>query len=62
MNIELSQYLNDCERLEYIKILHKIENITSKETGLYWKGFNDCLKYIEMFLSGAIKRIHHGSD
>lgn len=62
MNIELPQYLNDCERLEYIKILHKIENIISKETGSYWEGFNDCLKYTEMFLSGAIKRIYHGGD
>lgn len=62
MIIEIPQYLNDSQRLEYIKILHKIENITSKETGLYWTGFKDCLKYTEMILSGAIKKISYGTD
>ena len=62
MNIELPQYLSECERLEYIKILHKLENITSKYNGEYWSGFRDCLKYTEMFLSGAIKKISYGTN
>jgi hypothetical protein len=35
MTIELPQYLNDSQRLEYIKIIHKIESIASDEKGLY---------------------------
>ena len=62
MTIELPQYLSDCERLEYIKIIHKMETCMKKTTGAYSEGYQDCLKHIEMFLSGAIKRVQYGKD